>query len=270
MKLRVALAQMHIAPGRPQDNFRQAQQWAEAAADQGAELLLLPELWLSGYDLARSQEHARSFQEEYQGRWAALARTTGMFLCGSVLALDPAGRPANTALLLSPAGELLAAYRKVHLFEPMGEVRYLAAGDTLPSFDLPWGRTAMAICYDLRFPEPFRRYMLGGAELVLLVAQWPQPRVEHWRTLLRTRAIENQIFVAACNRVGEDPNGTVFGGHSAVIGPWGEVLVEGSGEEALLLATLDLGAVQETRARFPLLGDRREDLYGPGEEAAST
>ncbi len=261
MRVRLAIAQMGVAVGRPEENLARAGDLAGLAADQGADLLLLPELWLHGYDLARAGEHARAFAERWQGEWAALAQRTGLLMAGSVLALNEEGRPVNCALLLSPQGEVLAHYHKVHRFGPMGETRYLAAGRTFPVFDLPWGRTALAVCYDLRFPEPFRRYALEGVALVLLVAQWPAARRQHWRTLLRARAIENQFFLAACNRVGRDPDGTRFGGYSAVLDPWGKVLTEGRAKETLLQADLDLEEVVRVRESFPVLRDRRPALY---------
>jgi predicted amidohydrolase len=118
----------------------------------------------------------------------------------------------------------------------------------------------LAICYDLRFPELFRGYALGGARLIVIPAQWPAPRIDHWRTLLRARAIENQCFVAGCNRVGTDPDNT-FGGASAVIGPWGELLVEGGDQAALLVARITPAKVDEARRRIPVLSDRRPDRY---------
>ena len=118
----------------------------------------------------------------------------------------------------------------------------------------------MAICYDLRFPELFRHYALQGARLILLPAEWPNPRREHWRTLLRARAIENQCFVAACNRVGES-DGTSFFGASAVIDPWGATLIEGDDTPAILTTTLDLSLVENVRERIPVFADRRPELY---------
>ncbi len=255
--LRIALGQMDVLAGRPADNWARAAFLAREAAAQEAQLLLLPELWLSGFDLQQALAHARDWEATWQGRLAGLAQDTGLAIAGSVLRRDDAGRPANTALLLSPQGRELAAYRKVHLFAPMQEKEYLAPGDTAPVFDLPWGRTALAICYDLRFPELFRRFAGQGAALILLPAQWPHRRAEHWQVLLRARAIENQCFLAAVNRVGSDRAGTVYAGRSAVVGPWGQVLVEGGEGEELLLADIDLGEVARARAQFPVLADRR-------------
>jgi omega-amidase len=255
--MKIALGQMDVHAGRPVENWRQVEQWAGAAAAQGAHLLLLPELWLSGFDLRNAAEHARAWTEHDQAHCAELARAAGLYVAGSVIAWDDRGRPANTAVLVSPQGELVASYRKIHLFAPMGETRYLAPGDGTPSFALPWGRTALAVCYDLRFPELFRRYAVDETVLVLLPAQWPIPRIEHWRILLRARAIENQCVVAACNRAGQGDDGTVFGGHSAVVGPRGQVLVAGTETPDLLLVDVNLEEVAQVRQEFPVLADRR-------------
>lgn len=254
--LRAALGQMKVTPGRPEVNLRRAERLAREAAQAGAHLLLLPELWLSGHDLERAEEHARSFAERWQEEWSALACRYRLFLAGSVVAPGEGGRPANVALVFSPEGKVVARYEKVHLFTPMGEGR-LTAGRSTPCFDLPWGRTALAVCYDLRFPELFRRYMEEGASFVLLPAAWPRSRLEHWRILLRARAIENQCFLLACNRVGRDPDGTAYAGHSTVLGPWGNPLREGGLKADLLLADLDPEEVGRVRQAFPVLADRR-------------
>jgi predicted amidohydrolase len=142
----------------------------------------------------------------------------------------------------------------------MHEADFLAPGNKLVTIDLPWGRAGLAVCYDLRFPEMFRSYALEGAQLILLSAEWPKPRLEHWRTLLRARAIENQTFVVACNCVGEG-GGNVFFGHSMVVDPWGEVIVEGQEHEEVLVAKLDLTRVVEIRRQYPVFADRRAGLY---------
>jgi predicted amidohydrolase len=172
-----------------------------------------------------------------------------------------AGRFYNCFALYGPDGVLCGAYRKVHLFRLMDEEKYLAPGEECVNLDLPWGRTGLAICYDLRFPELFRTYALAGARLMLIPAEWPHPRREHWRTLLRARAIENQCFVAACNRIGATGASTFFGA-STVIDPWGETLVEAGEIETLLTVTIDTDLVESVRRRIPVFEDRRADLYG--------
>jgi len=257
--LKIGLIQLKVTTGEPQVNFERARQLLNRAKDGGAQFALLPELWTTGYDLARAGEHCDKEGEAGFAELAQLAREYGMFLCGSALE-KRAGKFFNTQTLYSPAGELLAVYRKIHLFGLMHEADFLAPGSELVTVDLPWGKAGLAICYDLRFPEMFRSYAVGGAQLVLLSAEWPRPRLEHWRTLLRARAIENQTFVIACNCVGEG-NGNVFAGHSMAVDPWGEIMIEGGEDEDVLLAELDFTCVDEIRQGYPVLSDRRTGLY---------
>jgi len=141
------------------------------------------------------------------------------------------------------------------LFPLMNEDMYLTPGTGPVTFATPWGKVGLGICYDLRFPEFFLPYALDDISLVLLPAEWPHPRLHHWRTLLQARAIENQLFVAACNRVGRSGE-THFFGHSMVISPWGEVLLEAGEQEVLLTTEVDLDRVREARTRLPVLQSR--------------
>lgn len=263
-ELRLSLVQMDCLLGEPARNFARADSFVAEAASRGSQLVLLPELWSTAYDLERAREHASPLvQDESGGGWfgrlALMARTHGVWLGGSILE-ERGGREYNCFTLYTPEGRLAAVYRKVHLFRLMQEEHYLAPGEEVVSADLPWGRAGMAICYDLRFPELFRLYALAGARLMLLPAEWPNPRREHWRTLLRARAIENQCYVAACNRVGET-RGSVFFGTSSVIDPWGETLAEGGDGEEILTVSIDLDRTDEVRRRIPVFSDRRTDLY---------
>ncbi len=261
MPFKVSLAQIDVAVGRPKVNLARVQARVQQAAEAGAELVVLPELWGSGYDLAHAERHADELGAGLFAETATLARKHSLYIVGSLL--ERQGQAFfNTAVLYDPEGALQGYYRKVHLFRLMDEPRYLQAGDATPVFDLPWGRTALAICYDLRFPELFRRYALTGAVLVIVPAQWPERRVAHWRTLLCARAIENQMVVAGCNRVGQDSDDTLFGGHSAIYDAWGRAVVKGDDEEALLTGTVDFSGVAQARSLIPAFEDRRSDLYG--------
>ena len=264
MNVTITLVQMNSLLGKPAENFERASASIEEAARRGSDLVVLPELWSTAYDLENAADHASILAlnergEGWFGHLARLAKEHRIWLTGSLLeALD--GRFYNCMALYSPQGDLAGVYRKIHLFRLMREEQFLAPGPEATLLDLPWGATGLAICYDLRFPELFRRYALGGARLIVLPAEWPHPRREHWRTLLRARAIENQCFVAACNRVGEG-KGNVFFGSSMVIDPWGEVLVEGDEGEELLTAQVDLSGADVARARIPVFADRRPELY---------
>jgi predicted amidohydrolase len=163
--------------------------------------------------------------------------------------------PANVALAVASGGETLARYEKLHPFSFAGEHLHYRRGDALPLFDLCGARAAMLICYDLRFPEAFREAALRGAELFLVVANWPEKRVDHWRTLLKARAIENQAFVVGVNRVGEDPNER-YVSSSMAFDPLGGLLAEGNA-----VATIDAESARALRKRFPALSDVRTDRY---------
>ncbi|NJK78441.1 MAG: carbon-nitrogen family hydrolase [Chloroflexaceae bacterium] len=257
--LHLALAQLDIYLGEPAINLDTARTLVATAAARGANLIVLPELWSTGYDLGRAAALADVPGEGMYADLAALAREQGIAIIGSTLAHHP-DRPTNHATCYDATGQLLASYDKIHLFGLMHEDAYLQAGTRQGLFDAPWGRSALAICYDLRFPELFRSYAVQGAAIIFVPAEWPTPRIEHWRTLVRARAIENQCFMVAVNRVGRDHTNQ-FGGHSLVVDPWGTVLVEGDDTAALLFAQLDLATVEEVRSQMTTLRDRRPELY---------
>jgi len=260
-RFNLSLAQVDVAWGQPDVNLSKAETWAAEARRRGSDLVVFPELWTTGYDLENAGRHASAPGHGAFERLAQIARRNSIYITGSVLKRQQGGI-FNCAPLFSPGGEVLGDYDKVHLFGLMDEDKYLAAGHQTPLFDLPWGRCALGICYDLRFPELFRKYALDGADLLIVPAEWPQPRLEHWRTLLRARAIENECYVAACNRVGQGGEAQFFG-HSAVIDPWGRCLVEAGESEILLTVSLDMGLVQDVRRRLPVFDDRRPDVYYP-------
>jgi omega-amidase len=262
--LTISLVQMDCRLGEPGYNFERAAGHVAEAARRGSELVLLPELWSTAYALDRAAELSSPLalspaEGGWFGRFATLAHANKVWLAGSLLE-EREGRYYNCLALYGPDGCLRAAYRKAHLFRLMSEEQYLAPGEQSVLADTQWGKIGLAICYDLRFPELFRRYALDGARLLLLPAEWPHPRREHWRTLLRARAIENQCFVAACNRIGTTGNNTFFGA-SALIDPWGETTVEAGEAEMVLTATIDLEQVDTVRRRIPIFADRRPELY---------
>jgi omega-amidase len=248
MTLTIALVQMNVHRGQPEANLARARDFAAQAREAGADLLLLPELWLHGYDLARAEEWAAPVGKGGFAQMAALAREFGLYLAGTLLERHEEG-VSNTAVLYKPDGALVGSYRKIHLFRLMQEHHYLAPGDRAVLFSTPWGPVGILVCYDLRFPELFRAMALAGAKLFLVPAQWPVARLEAWLVLARARAIENELFVAACNRVGVEDD-AVFPGRSYVVGPLGQVLVEGDDREQLLVAQLDCSILSSVHRRW--------------------
>lgn len=257
--MRISIGQMDVRKAEPDTNLAVVSQLAVEAAARDTDLLLLPELWGSGYDLEQAERYATAVDDGLFAATAELAAQHDLYIFGSLLS-SVHGEPTNTGVLFDPEGRAVAEYSKLHLFRLMDEDRWLAPGPTRTLAEAPWGRAGLSICYDLRFPELYRTYALDGAHLFLVPAQWPHPRLSHWRTLLRARAIENQVFVVACNRVGET-EGTEFCGHSAIVDPWGETIVEAGEEPVLLTADVDLGRVDEVRLKIPVFQDRRPDVY---------
>jgi len=188
-----------------------------------------------------------------------MAQEYGLYVAGSTL--ERADECVfNTAALYSPEGVLLGSYRKIHRFRLMEEHIYLTSGDRAVLCPTPWGAVGLAICYDLRFPELFRTLALADAVLFLVPAQWPVRRVDAWSLLARARAVENELFVAACNRVGRTGD-AVFPGCSAIIDPWGHALAEGTDEEGLIVATAHLAEIRRARRYLTVYQDRQPEAY---------
>ncbi|MNC23043.1 2-oxoglutaramate amidase [compost metagenome] len=259
---RISLLQMDVAFGEPEANYRNAERLIReaAAAPEKPDLLVLPELWDTAYDLERLEQLA-DWQGERVQAWAgALARELNVSIAAGSIAEKREDGIRNTAFAVDRAGSVVSRYTKLHLFGPMEEDRHLIAGDKRTLAKLEGLTAGMMICYDLRFPELARSLALDGAELIIAPAQWPKPRMNHWRTLVIARAIENQLYVAACNRAGTG-GGQEFFGHSMLVDPWGELLAEGGEGEEIITASLDSGRITQARERIPVFRDRRPDRY---------
>jgi predicted amidohydrolase len=184
-----------------------------------------------------------------------IARKNGVWLHGGSFAeVTDAGQHFNTSVLFDSRGEVVATYRKIHVFGYGGEAELMSAGDELVVVDTPLGLTGLATCYDLRFPEQFRAMTQRGAQAFLITSGWPTKRIDAWDVLVQARAIENQAWVVACNQVGMQ-KGLQLGGHSAVIDPVGTVVTRADGDEKTLHSTIDPAAAVRWREEFPALSD---------------
>lgn len=260
MKLRISLAQINVKSGQVEHNLERALTMTQTAAEQGSDIVLLPELWSSGYDLQNRQLYSQQNIAIIE-QLCETARQRHLIIGGSIIE-EKAGNFYNTFVLINSEGKIQAKYSKIHLFTLMEEDKFLQPGDSLQIACFPFGNIGLAVCYDLRFPEMFRSYAINDVGLILLCAQWPAKRAYHWQTLLRARAIEDQLFFAATNCVGQD-GAYVFAGNSAIISPWGETIVEASGtQEELVSGEIDLDQVTEVRRTMTVLSDRKPDLYG--------
>lgn len=260
MKWKVACVQMDIAFGDPEENYKRVEKRLQEAADNGCQLVVLPELWTTGYDLTRLDEIADDNAEAAIAFLKEQAQKHQLHLVGGSVANRKEQGVENTLLVISKDGQLVKTYSKLHLFRLMEEEKFLQAGKEDGLFMLDGEQMAAFICYDIRFPEWMRKHVLNGANVLFVPAEWPLARVDHWRTLLIARAIENQSYVVACNRSGADPNNK-FAGHSIIVDPWGEVIAEAGENEELLIGEIDTEKVPEIRKRIPIFEDRRTEFY---------
>ncbi|QHW34425.1 carbon-nitrogen family hydrolase [Paenibacillus rhizovicinus] len=261
-KMRLALVQMHVDAGNPDANFERLQSKLEEAVsgESKPELIMLPEMWNTGYALERIDEIADPEGQRTKAMLSSFAKAHAVQLIGGSIAEKRADGVYNTMYVFNEQGELTSQYSKIHLFRLMDEEKHLKAGEELGQLEAGGAPAGMMICYDIRFPELARKLALGGAKAMFVPAQWPNPRLHHWRTLLTARAIENQMFVIACNRCGTSGESTFFG-HSLILDPWGEIIAEAGEEETIVRAEIDLALVDAVRAKIPVFEDRRPTLY---------
>lgn len=261
----IAAVQMISTPVL-EENFNTARQLVAAAAAQGAQLVLLPEYWpIMGMHETDKLTCAEKLDEgPIQSFMAQLAREKEIWLIGGTLPMiaDEVGKVLNTTLVYGPDGQRASRYDKIHLFsfskgeESYDEARTIVYGKDIGSFQAPFGKVGLSVCYDLRFPELYRA--LGDCALIVVPAAFTYTTGKaHWETLLRARAIENQCYVLAAAQGGIHPNGRRTWGHSMLIDPWGEiksVLAEGEG---LVSGTIDPHFLKGVRDSLPALLHRK-------------
>jgi predicted amidohydrolase len=266
--VRVALAQLEIEAAAVEANRERAESAVAEAADRGADLVALPEIFNVGY-FAFDAYHraAEPVEGPTLARIADAAREHGVgVLAGSIVedlaetesVETPADEGlANTSVLFDRDGERLAVYRKHHLFGyESAEARLLVPGENLGVAEFDGATVGMTTCYDLRFPELYRDIAEAGAGLVLVPSAWPYPRVEHWKLLPRARAVENQFFVATVNGSGNFDDASLLG-RSTAYDPWGTTLASTGDDPDLVVTDVDVDRVEAVREEFPAWRDRR-------------
>ena len=273
--MRAAAVQMN-STGDVEGNRASAERLVRRAAQDGADLVLLPEKW----NLLAEPQRVLAGAERLDGpsvSWArGLARELAIDLvAGSIVErVEGQDKGFNTSVHVGPDGELRAVYRKLHLFDvEVGGTVYREsdieeAGDEIVVSQAAGGAAlGLSVCYDLRFPELYRILAVEGARVLLVPSAFTLATTrDHWDVLLRARAIENQAFVVAANQIGEHPPGHRSGGRSMIVDPWGVVLAQAPDEETAIVADLDLAAQDEVRAKLPSLANRRPEAYRWPEE----
>ncbi len=228
---------------------------------ENTDVVVLPETWSTGY---YPKDNLLSFCEadgaEIKKTFSLVARNLNVNIVAGSIANARNGKAYNTAYVFNRNGDVVGEYDKTHLFTPMCEHKYFENGDKITTFSLDGHKCGIIICYDLRFPELSRTLALNGAEMLFVVSQWPDKRIEHLKVLSTARAVENQMFVAVCNSCGEAEN-TRFGGSSRIIDPWGNVLSSAGENEEIITADCDFGIIQEIRNSINVFNDRKPELY---------
>jgi predicted amidohydrolase len=258
-KIRIAGIQMDVKPGNIDANLARASSLAERSMKSGSELIIFPEMFATGFDYKNLNDYARECFDEITAFLMDLAQKTCAYIVGGSIPELVQGKLYNTSMVFSPDRKVLGVSRKIHPFSMTDEVKYFTGGDKIAVIPTPLAKLGITICYDIRFPEIARKLTLEGAEILIAPAQFPQPREHHWHTLLKSRAIENQIFVIGVNRVGgKNPEHI---GRSIAIDPYGNILAELDDKEGVLSCEIDLEKIEEVRKAMPVLMNRRPEVY---------
>ncbi|HEX9454290.1 MAG TPA: carbon-nitrogen hydrolase family protein [Candidatus Binatia bacterium] len=266
MKFIAAAVQM-LASDDKAANLQEAEHWLRQAAAAGARVVVLPEVFIWRGNKKIEWEFAEPISGPTAAKMAELARELQVYLlAGSILEAIPDSRKAyNTSLLFDPSGNLIASYRKIHLFDvdlangvSLRESESRAHGADVVVAQTELATMGLSVCYDLRFPELYRGLADRGAQLLFVPSAFTAfTGAAHWETLLRARAIENQVFIIAADQFGKSAKSFECHGHSMIIDPWGTVLAELPDGPGLVKAEIDLDRLTQVRAELPALQHRR-------------
>lgn len=263
--MKLSISQFPVSQNDPESNLSHIESVAASAKEAGSELICLPEMCTTGLDwennykiLDSSADHITTIKR--------IAQLYSIAICGSFLEKTESGNAANCFCYIDAIGNVLHMYRKIHLFTIFGEDRYAERGNICEAFQTHYGTFGAGICYDLRFPELFRRLAIQGSLLIFIPSAFPHPRLDHWRILVRARAIENQCFIVATNQCGEENHNThelntQYFGHSMLVDPWGDILIEGDNSVGMLVGEVNFSLIKKVREEITAMNDLRSDIF---------
>lgn len=270
MKLTLSLAQMDSSDQGPGENLKKAEVFIKKAKDESSSLVIFPELFTTGLRW-HLFEKEKDRSNEYVKRFAELAKKYQIFIMGSLPYKKKDGSFTNNLRVYGQDGSCKASYDKIHLISLLNEDKVLSPGTHLEVAELCFDsknkiKAGFAICYDIRFCEMFAQYGINGCQVVFICSAFPKIRIEHLKSLVKARAIENQMYMVSVNRTGkeiiDDIGESIYGGSSMIVDPLGEIEVLAKEDEEMLIThTIDLGKVQKTRDTFHTLKDRRPSCY---------
>lgn len=264
--MKVQLFQMEIIEGEVKQNENRIECLFEEKLDADTEIVVIPEMWNTGYDLKNVAEKADIDLKRTFSFIQSLAIKHQVNIIAGSVSNKRNDNIYNTAFAVSKAGEQLYQKDKIHLVPMLDEHHYLTGGDEVPEvFEVNGIKTSQIICYDLRFPEITRYPASQGAKIIFYVAQWTTKNIDHWKTLLKARAIENGVYVIACNSVGKvnhkNHAGNTYAGHSMIIEPNGNIVEEGRDQEEIITAEIHIQKVTEQQKSIPIFKSLRPNVY---------
>uniref|UniRef100_A0A3B5LCD1 omega-amidase n=1 Tax=Xiphophorus couchianus TaxID=32473 RepID=A0A3B5LCD1_9TELE len=267
-KFRLAVVQLQVSSVKA-DNLSKVRRLVKEAAEQGSKVVLLPECFNSPYGTSFFSKYAEKIPGESTQMLSEVAKENKLHLVGGSIPEEDGGKLYNTCAVFGPEGELILKHRKIHLFDIdiPGKIRFqesetLSPGNSLSTFDTPFCRVGVGICYDMRFAELAQLYNRKGCQLLVYPGAFNMTTgPAHWELLQRGRALDNQMYVATASPARDEAASYVAWGHSTVVNPWGEVIAKAGPEESIIYADIDLQYLADIRQQIPISSQRRDDLY---------
>lgn len=268
MQFSLGLCQMNVVDDKLR-NLRQAADMVHQAAEGGAQVVMLPEMFCCPYQNTYFIRYAEPFGNRITDSLQQMAATEKVYLIGGSMPEARNGNIYNTCAVIDPQGNILGKYSKMHLFDiqitggaAFKESDTLTAGNELLVVDTVYGKIGIAICFDIRFPELARLLALNGAQLICLPGAFNMTTgPAHWSLSIRMRAVDNQVYFAAASPARDENFSYIAYGHSMLADPWGHVVVEAGSEQTVVLGTVDTDYISQMRQELPLLSARRTDIY---------
>ena len=258
-KFKAGVVQFDIKAGEIEANLNTVFIYLEKLVSANVSLAVLPEMFSCSFDNKNLIHHTK-ITDKVLKQLSFFAKKNQIAIAGS-LPVKEEEKIFNTMVFIDRDGKIKHKYKKMHIFRLTDEHLYYTPGNKIAVIDSSFGRTGLMICYDLRFPELARILSLQGVNMIIVSAQWPELRKEQWHTLIRARAIENQLFMVCSNRTGTEGN-LKFPGMSMIVDPMGNVLKEAEDKETCIFSDIDLKLVNDCRKLIPCFEDRRDDIYG--------
>ena len=267
-EFKLALCQLKVIDDK-NSNIKKAIEMIESSAKNDADIVILPEMFNCPYDNSKFIEYAEN--QEQSKTLNAISKTAKenniLIVAGSIPELDN-NKIYNSCFIFNDSGEIIGKYRKMHLFDletpqvKFKESDVLSAGNKIGIFESEFTKIGVVICYDMRFPELIRLIALKGVQLVIVPGNFNMiTGPAHWKLLIRSRSVDNQIFMAAASTARNEELSYVSYGHSMITGPWGNIIAKADENESILYATIDLDEIKKIRKELPLYKNRREDIY---------